>query len=192
MVSFGRSILRCGGFFLSRFLKYKELAEQVIHDDDNYLGYGGDAEFVEALGRADEGAEQPADRVIVAQALQVQEADEEVFVELDEDERHQEVEDEHGASAEGKLDHLDEDRFEAFFFALEDPVFVDEERERYGDDLRHERTEDGVVREDVRRKPGDVIDDGGEHAGDYVDDYLAVFGEKFSHKLPPRDRKSVV
>ena len=137
MVSFGRSILRRGGFFLSRFLKHKELAEQVIHDDDNYLRYGGDAEFVEALGRADEAAEQPADRVIVAQALQVQEADEEVFVELDEDERHQEVEDEHGASAEGELDHLDEDRFEAFFFALEDPVFVDEESERYGDDLRH-------------------------------------------------------
>ena len=37
----------------------------------------------------------------------------------------------------------------------------------------------------MRREPGDVIDDGGEHAGDYVDDYLAVFDQILSHNITP-------
>lgn len=92
--------------FLSWCFKHKKLAEQVIHDDNNYLCYGGDTEFIEETGGTDKSTEQPEERAIVVEALQVYEADEEIFVELDEDERHQEVKYEHGATSEGELNHL--------------------------------------------------------------------------------------
>ena len=59
------------------------------------------------------------------------EADEEIFVELDEDKRHQEIKDEHGTTTEGELDHLNQDGLEALVFATKYPVFVNEKSERY-------------------------------------------------------------
>lgn len=168
-------VRRFGGLVFSRLLKYKELAEQIIYDDDDYLRYSCYAEFVQQAWRADEGAKQPEEEIVIIQAFQMHEADEKVLVKLNEDERHQEIEDKHGAAAEGELDHLDQHGLEALVFAPEDPIFVDEEREYYRYNLRHARTENGVVREDMHCKPGNVIDDSCKHTGNYIDDYLAVF-----------------